>query len=64
MISFQKENNEETLSIKQTAAYIANIALVAQLDRVSVSEAECRVFESPRAHQKFYIYHKAFRALP
>ena len=29
------------------------IALVAQLDRVSASEAECRVFESPRAHQLF-----------
>ena len=29
------------------------IASVAQLDRVSASEAECRVFESPRAHHTF-----------
>ena len=28
-------------------------AFVAQLDRVSASEAECRVFESPRAHHFF-----------
>ena len=27
------------------------IASVAQLDRVSASEAECRVFKSPRTHQ-------------
>ena len=33
------------------------IASVAQLDRVSASEAECRVFKSPRAHQ-FYKYFK------
>ena len=33
--------------------YLYAYALVAQLDRVSASEAECRVFESPRAHHFF-----------
>ena len=33
--------------------YLYAYALVAQLDRVSASEAECRVFKSPRAHHFF-----------
>ena len=44
------------LDITGTAANQLNIALVAQLDRVSASEAECRVFESPRAHHFFFRY--------
>ena len=51
MISFQDEDNEETLAKIISTAYRLTFALVAQLDRVSASEAECRVFESPRAHQ-------------
>ncbi len=35
------------------------IASVAQLDRVSASEAECRVFKSPRTHQ-FNKYFKCW----
>ena len=43
----------ETLENSDTEGfndYLYAYALVAQLDRVSASEAECRVFKSPRAH--------------
>ena len=39
------------------------IASVAQLDRVSASEAECRVFKSPRAHHAFLYKSKALKSL-
>ena len=42
--------NQETLMVTGINDYLYAYAFVTQLDRVSASEAECRVFKSPRAH--------------
>ena len=39
------------------------IASVAQLDRVSASEAECRVFKSPRTPHTFLYKLKTYKVL-
>ena len=41
----------QSLAIDKITYVERFIASVAQLDRVSASEAECRVFKSPRTHQ-------------
>ena len=53
--------NQETLVVTGINDYLYAYALVAQLDRVSASEAEGHEFESHRAH---HIRFRGFKGFP